>query len=455
MAAVVLASLAVAVLLALLFSPQRPGPAADADVLARWTSDARERFGRWYDTLSVLGVLYVGRAVWLRVLLAWGALTLAVGLADGVGQVVGAWRRPDLRYMASFFDDSVAGEEWQMAQERETAVETLARRLAWPAWIPWMQLRIHPRRLDVGEASYLYQDWRTWRRMASSLVHLGLMFVLVGVALEARLGWREEGLMLMPGQAVELGRQPDVTLRLETVEGPGAVGQATSRIALDGLDRTSRKGSVAVGRPYTVHGLTVYQRHVGPILRVSAWDADGSAPGSGAGSPIPLVDASTEMEPADEVRLAFTESRTEQYLLMPDIRKVVRLVLYRQGEVWDAHGDELQIEVYSGDLETPEARDSIVGDESVELKGIVYEFIREQYAVLDVIRSSYQPLIRVGMGLTLLGLMAALFIPSIRLWVRVVEEKGTSVVALGGEMPGQSKALAGWRLRLGGHDASG
>jgi hypothetical protein len=160
-------------------------------------------------------------------------------------------------------------------------------------------------------------------------------------------------------------------------------------------------------------------------------------------------------DPADEVRLAFTESQAEQYLLMPDIRKVVRLVLYRQGETWDTRHDELQLEVYAGDLDTPEAKGSIIGDGQVELNGIVYQFAWEQYAVLDIVCSSYQWLVRMSTGLALLSLLVALLIPPARLWVRVVEDKGTSVVGLAGEMPGGTEALVGWRRRLGGDDADG
>ena len=455
MAAVLLALLAVVVLLALLFSPQRPGPSADVNVLARWTNDAQERFARWYDALLALGVFDMGTAVWLRGLLAWSALALMVRLANSVAQVTKAWRRPDVRQTESFFKGASGFIEWQVAQERTALVEALAQRLAWPAWLPWRRLQIRPYQEETSQASYLHQDWLTWRRVGVLLVHLGLMLILAGVALNARLGWRQEGATLMPGQVIRFGRPSDFSLRLESVERLGTVGQATSRITLDGLAGKSQKGRVAVGRPYTSHGVTVYQRDFGPILRVSARDAGGSAPGGRMRSPIPLADASMVRDPADEVRLAFTESQAEQYLLMPDIRKVVRLVLYRQGETWDTRHDELQLEVYAGDLDTPEARGSIIGDGQVELNGIVYQFAWEQYAVLDIVCSSYQWLVRMSTGLALLSLLVALLIPPARLWVRVVEDKGTSVVGLAGEMPGGTEALAGWRRRLGGDDADG
>jgi len=450
MAALLSAALALAVLLTLLFSPQRPGPSAEADLLAQWTSEAQERFGRSYDTLSALGVFDVGRAAWFRVLLALSALTLAVGLADGLVRTVRAWRGPDVRRIGG-----AAACQWPIAEARAATTAALAQRMAWPAWLPWRRFRLRPRRSEAEGASYLYHDGRGWRQVGTSLAHLGLILILLGVALDARLGWRQEGLMLMPGQVARLDGQADVSLRLESVEGLGPVEGATSRVVLAGPKGTSLPGGVTVGHPYTAHGLTVYQRAVGPVFRVSAHDVDGPAPGSETGSPIPLADASTDMAPADEVRLAFTESRTEQYLLMPDIRKIVRVVLYRQGEVWDARLDELHIEVYAGNLEAPEARERLVGGGSVEIKGIVYSFSREQYAILDVVRSSYQWLARLGMGLALLGLLAATLVPATCLWVRVTGDEETSLVELGGETPGGAETLARWRRRLGGGDASG
>jgi hypothetical protein len=95
-----------------------------------------------------------------------------------------------------------------------------------------------------------------------------------------------------------------------------------------------------------------------------------------------------------------------------------------------------------------------VGEGSVDIKGIAYEFAWEQYAVLDVVRSSCQWLVRVGMGLALLGLAVTLLLPPARLWLRVVaEESDTCVIGLAGEMSGRPESLAawlaGWRQRLG------
>lgn len=448
--------LAAAVLLALLLSPQRPGPSADAAELARWTSNVQERFGRWYDTLSALGVFDVSTAIWLRALLALSALSLMVSLADGVAQVVRAWRHPEVRRTESFFKTAPRSDEWRVSQERATLVETLSQQLAWPVWLPWQRLRIRPRQEEASQAIYLHQDWLTWQRVGSSLMHLGLLLILAGVALNARLGWHQEGMMLMPGQAVLLAGQPALSLRLESVEGLQPGGRAASRVALDGPDGTSPVGTVAVGQPYTAHGVTIYQRDVGPILRLSARGDDGSADAdNGTTAFIPLADASAEMEPADEVRLVFTESRVEQYIRMPYIQKVMRLVLYRQGERWDTHRDELQVKVYTGSSDAPEAEGSIVGSGSIKLNGIAYQFTWEQYAVMDVVHSSCHWLVRVGMGLALLGLTATLLIPPARLWVRVVEERETCVVGLAGEMPGGLELLAGWRRRLVESDADG
>jgi hypothetical protein len=149
----------------------------------------------------------------------------------------------------------------------------------------------------------------------------------------------------------------------------------------------------------------------------------------------------------------------EHYLLIEDIRKVVRLVLYRQGKTWDPYRDELQIEVYAGGPDAPEARRSLVGDGLVEIGGIAYEFAWEQYAVLDVVRSSCLWLVRVGMGLALFGLAVTLLLPPARLWVRVTDERETCLVGVAGEMSGMPELLAAWmmdwRQRLGESDADG
>jgi len=450
--------LAVTLLLALLFSPQHPGPPASATEVAHWMNDAQERFGRWYETLSALGMLNISTTVWLRGLLALSALSMMVSLADGTARVVRAWRFPGVRQTESFFRAAPRAGEWRVSRERLALVQVLAQQLAWPVWLPSSWLQVRPRREQVGQASYLLQDWLTWRRVGTLLTHVGLLLILTGVTLNARLGWRQEGVMLMPGQAVRLAEQPDLSLRLEGMEGWGGEGQAAGRVALDRSGESSLVGTVALGRPYTAHGVTVYQRDVGPILRVSARDAHGAAAGGRTSTSIPLTDASADMEPADEVRLWFTEARVEHYLLMEDVRRVVRLVLYRQGETWDLRRDELQVQVYTDDPGAPEAQRSLVGEGSVEVMGIAYEFAWEQYAVLDVVRSSCQWLVRVGIGLALFGLAVALLLPPARLWVRVVaEDRESCVVELAGEMSGGPELLAAWlarwRQRLGASDA--
>jgi hypothetical protein len=449
MAAVLMVLLAVVTVLTLLFSPQRPAPSADADTLAQWTIDVQARFGPWYDTLATLGVFDIGRAFWSRLLLALGALTLTVGLVDTLAQAVTAWRHPEVRRPEPFSKDASGSSEWQVAQERVTLVEILTQQMAWPVWLPWNRIQIRPHVEETAQATYLYQDWLTWRKMATSIVHLGLIFMLAGSVLDVSLGWRQEGVMLMPGQTVQLAHRSELSLRLEGVEQLGTAAQSTSRIVLESPAETLT-GSVAVGRPYAAQGAIVYQRDFGPILRVSARDADGSASGDKIKPPIPLANAATGLEPADEARLSFTQAQAEHYLLMPDIRKVVRLVLYRQGKTWDTHRDELHIEIYGREPEIPESEGDITGDGRVELDGIAYEFAWEQYAILDIVRSPCQWVVRMGAGLTLLGLLAALFIPSARLWVWVVEDKRMSVVRLTGEMPGAGEALTGWRQRLGG-----
>lgn len=447
---------AVAVLVVLLFSPQRPDPSVNVAELTRWTSDAQQRFGRWYDVLLAVGVFDVGASFWLRALLAVGALSLVVGLADRAAQVARAWRQPEVRRSESFFQAAPGLGGWRVAQERAGLAAALARRLAWPAWLPWRRLQMRPRREEFGQVSYLCQDWLTRRRAASLLVHLGLLVVLAGAALDARLGWRREAVMLLPGQTVQLAGSLDLALRLDDVQGAGLVGRAVGRVVLDGAGKTLLAGAAAVGRPYTARGVTVYLRDVGPVLWVSARDADSSF-GGGTSAPILLVDAAVGGSPVDRVRLAFTESQAEQYLFMPDIRKVVRLVLYRQGETWDLRRDELQIEVYAGDFS--EASGRVVGDGTVELSGIAYEFVWGQYAVLDVVRSSWQWLVRAGMGLSLLGLIATLLVPSARLWVRLAAEGDVTLVGLAGEMRGEPESLVawlkGWRRRLQGGEADG
>ena len=447
MATLLLSLLALAAVFALLFSPQHPAFSAGADELARWSSEARNRFGPWYDTLLALGVLNIGAAAWFRLLLGASSLSLAVTLADRMARVVRSWREPQIRRTESFFRDASRSEEWKVPQKRAALLESLAQRLTWPAWMPWRRLQIRPRREEAGQVSYLYQDWLTIRRAASLLVHWGLLLVLLGAALNARLGWRQQDLMLMPGKSASLPKMPGFSLRLESMDGVG-LGETVSWVALDGADGISSAGAVSWGQPYTAHGVSIYLRDVGPILRLSARGA------GEAGAPIALIGVSAGSEPVDEIRLLFSESRAERYVLMPYIQKAVRLVLYRRGSRWDSRLDELQLEIYAQSMDAPQAAASIVGSGMVELEGIVYEFAWEQYAVLDVHRSSCQWLVRIGMALALLGLAVTLFIPRARLWVRVMEEKETSVVELAGEMPGEPEALeawlASWRGRLGG-----
>jgi hypothetical protein len=447
MTAALLAALAAAALLILLFSPQQPASTADAGEMARWISDAQARYGSWYETLSALGLLSIGSSVGLWLLLGLGALSLLVRSVDAAARVWEGWRDGEARRPESFYRDLHDPHRWSSPRPRSAAVNRLAEKLAWPAGVPWERLKIRPRREDAGGVSYLRQDLLTRRRAASLGLFVGLLLVLAGLGLDARLGWREEGLLLVPGGAATLETQPDVSLRLDEVV--DVDGRSVSRIALESAEGSSRMGTAAVGGPYTARGLTVYQREVGPLLRFSARGTTER----GAGAAISLQDASLAGDPVEEMRLVFTESRTERYVVMPYIQKTARLVLYRRGERWAPERDELLIEVYAAGSDVPEARGSLIGGRSMKLGDIVYRFDWERYAVLDVVRSAAHGLVRLGMGLALLGLVAALLLPPLCLWVRVLEEGEGCAVELVGEMPGEPDAvleasLGAWRRRL-------
>lgn len=447
MAAVLLVLLAVAALSTLLFYPQQPVPSAQAGEMAHWISDAQARFGPSYETLLALGLLSVGSSVGFRLLLGLCALVLAVRLVDAAARVWAGRRDRETGSLESVFGEGHQADRWISPHPRPDLADRLAQTLAWPLWLPWERFKIRPRRVEAGSASYLQQDLLTWRRAASLGVFVGLLLVLGGMSLDARLGWREEGLMLAPGESAALETLPDVSLRLDGVGDAGE--RFVSRIALMDADGSSQACATALGQPCTVRGLTVYQRETGPLLRFSAQGISEQ----GGSAAISLQDASLAGEPVEEIGLIFTESRAEQYVVMPYIQKTVRLVLYRHGESWDPEQDELLIEVYAANSEMPEAQDSVVGSGSVKLGDIVYRFEWEQYAVFDVVRSWAHGLVRVGMGLALLGLVAVLLIPPLRLWVRAVEEAEGSAIELVGEMPGEPDAiletsLGAWRRRL-------
>ncbi|MFZ5918899.1 MAG: cytochrome c biogenesis protein ResB [Chloroflexota bacterium] len=437
--------LAVAVLLTILFSPQRPF-ASDIDALAQWANEAQARYGRWYDPLVALGVLSVDRSIGLRLLLGLMVWSLAVGLVDTSARVWRAWRRPDVLRPESFFRSALIGDDWRVSMGRQNVVATVARGLAWPFCLWRLRFQVRPSCHEMGQTSYLHQDLFTWRRAASVVLRVGLLLMLVGLGLDARLGWRQENLMLLPGQSAALEQLAGSFLELESVQDVG--GQPVSRLRLVGPDGATLAGTAATGRPLTLRGVSIYQQDVGPLLRFSARGAFGE----GSGSRITLVDASTHLEPADEAWLVFTESRAEHYVLMPYIQKAVRLVLYRQGGRWDTQRDELLLEVYTRNSEAPEFSQTLVGSGSATLGGVVYEIDWQQYTLLDVVRSVFQWPIRVGMALGLLGLVAVLLIPPIRLWVQVIEEQGGCSIRVAGETPeepdGEAEYLAVWQRRL-------
>jgi cytochrome c biogenesis protein len=228
--------LAVILLLALAFLllvgtliPQLP---TDPQAQAQWLTTAEERFGGLALLYKQLGLFDIYHSPGFLLLLLALVLNTLVCTWERAKDAWIATKRPPRRLsdgaLRSLPDHASFADEIRSSGSRPDVLERINRAL---------RRRLYRVRLWPEEgATYLYAERNSLARWGTVVTHVGFLLLLAGALVSVRWGWREEELLLAPGQRQEVGH--GLTFQL------GNEGFEVERYA-DGLPKDYR-GQVAV-----------------------------------------------------------------------------------------------------------------------------------------------------------------------------------------------------------------
>ncbi len=403
---ILLLTLALAVLLAA-WLPQvgDVGPAADV----AWQAKVQDRFGNlaWFDSLRPIleatGVFDVFDAAWLRVLLALLAWCLLARLTDAV-EALGL---PHLPWRAA---PEIGGPVGQGQQNGPP--DDAAWRIIHTPWDEGLQAlrrrRLRMSVLDQGDpvegapARSIRVDRWPWGELGPALVYLGGLLILASLALTGAGGWQTGSLAAMVGERVALRNGDERTLFLTKLSPDGRRGAGE---IWRGQDRRVGAGELAVGRPLSGGGVSVYLVGSGPGLRVRATLSDTQA--------LELT-TGPDREPQADLTIALAGDESRRLVAAPD----ADLALLFSAAGPEDGAPPLHVQVFglgSGQLITE--RD-ILTDTVLTVEQVAFDLAVMPYAQVRAVRDPGVWWGRLGLLALLLGAGLWAGRPPRRLWMR-------------------------------------
>lgn len=413
LAVILIIALAVASVLGTLL-PQLPsGTAADPKALAQWLTAARDKYGPLASLYWSLGLFDVFHAPWFLLLLA--ALTLNT-IVCTINRFKAVWRAVTQVkvHMPDVFFERVPDRATLIApsplasacdQEAIAGVRAvLARR------------RYRVLAQSEGETTYLYADRNRLARFGTLITHISLILILGGALWGGAFGWREDEVVLKPGQAQELGHGLPFQVRCDKFEiqrYPNGMPRdyRGHLVVLEGGREVLRK-RVRVNEPLDYRGVSLYLASYGPAVRAHVTDA--------SGQPLALQTTSSGGSSTEAI-LTFTGEGDEAYVLVPS-RGLALRVTYQPRATPGLEGSPLFVQGFYGSQAQPLFAGLVPQGELWTWGDLRFEFIPDHYTVFMAVHDpGFAPLITAGF-LMLVGLILSFYFPHYRVWARVTGE---------------------------------
>jgi len=244
---------------------------------------------------------------------------------------------------------------------------------------------------------------------------------VTGLLLSPSLSWRERDIALAPGQEYQLRHAQALTVRLDEYEAAHSDSPASSpqaRVSILEYGREVRTGVVLPGVPLRHKGITLWQVRHGPLIHLTATDAEGE--------PLPLQALAPSGQLTNEVTVQFDDEESEGYLAVPERDLILRLMLQPTQPDQPESAGQVLVEAYRGGSTEVVSRSMIGDSESLEINGDSYYTEWGRYAVLAVSRDLSVFPVALGAISLLVGCTMALFFRQRSVWARVKDNEGVT-----------------------------
>ena len=417
----VVAALVMVALLISRFLPQLPADRGEADVAARWLAETAAAYGASGRLLSGVGLFNLWHSLWFQALAGLLAFVLLLRLGLAIGNALRRLRSPN--------PQTLAGEarRWPLHAdvrlEQDATGAGLQEDLVNEGW------RVVA--ADEGDVTRMVAERSQLGVVAPILVYSGLLVVLAGLWLGQLAGWQESAITLAPGEAASLANQPGSQLSA----GGGADGALTevSIVRSTGVSETVSLSSVGAAR---VGGLAIRRRAQGPALAVAADGPDGEA--------LQLQRMEAQSTAAPSLTLVFDQPRSEQVFLLPDRQLVFSIVSFPALPERGFSGPTFLVQAFRAGQRDPVLNEFVEGDASMGVGDDTLLLRTGQFITVDVSYDPARPLIWLGIGLAMLGILLSLWRPAGQLFLLVQRQRGQVTVQASLEPAWSWRAASRW-----------
>jgi cytochrome c biogenesis protein ResB len=397
--------------------PQRSDALAeDPSEYAQWRAEVQARYQQWTDPLSNLGLFSVRDSYWTAIPLVLLVVNLVL---CSVERFDAARRRgqPVPEHFARALTMPMHVQDFLLEEDQDSVITRLRELLKDRRYSVEVQ--------ETGSIVYLTAGRFAAAEWMSLLVHGGLALVIVSLIIGGRLAWREQGIALSPGQEYQAHRDPSLSFRLDHFQAElYSGGEAKSYLAsVTVLENGSEvaSGSVLPASPLRYRGVSLHQLSHGPLVGVTATDADGAALSMRALGPSGAV--------IQEAYLLLDEE-TEGYVAVPDRNLLLRIV-YQSGDTWEAPGSpSLLVQAYHGGTTEHIFSETLSSPRTLEIDGDSYEIEWDQYGVFGIASDPTAIPLLAGSLTLMAGITASVLYRPRFLWFAIRDQEGLSEIRL-------------------------
>jgi len=394
------------------------GMAADPAAYASWLTRMNLRYGGWTTVFDKLGFFGAFTSVWFKgimVLLTTSVLACSVNRAPRLWKVA---THPRTRMGETFFTHAPLRATIVVPTEPDDTLDDLR------GVLKSYRFRTIDDPDDEGSLN-LYADRFRWGPFGTVVAHLSFVLILVGFAVSATTGFKDNSVTIAVGSTVQVGHGTGLSIKANAFNDAyyenGSASDYASELVLYKNGAKVLAETIRVNHPMRYDGVSIYQSYFGTAAAMLVKDAAGKTVYQDS---VPLQWQSNDGK----------HSIGEFAMKSQGIGVLV--IEAASGENDPAiKAGQVQLEIDKDGQKNPLATIVVDQGKPTTIGGLTYTFERpRQFTGLSVARDSGATFVWLGSALLVIGLYMVFFFPLRRVWVRVRKTSGGSEVLFASTM---------------------